>query len=146
MCGFAPEYGRGVPLSVWYDWKDDGPNAAEREHNFGTVRPDLSPKPAYRAAQTLTRELAGYRIVRRVGAGGDKDFVLLLADGAGRRKLAAWTLGKPHAVSLDRLAPEGKATGITLGGEPFTPKVVGKKLVLHLGAAPKYMTLGSGPR
>jgi hypothetical protein len=136
----------GVPLSVWYDWKDDGLDPAEREHNFGTVRPDLSPKPAYRAAQTLTRELAGYRISRRLAAGSDKDFVLLLADAAGRRKLAAWTLGEPHAVTLDGLAPEGKVTGVTLGGEPFTPKVVGKKLVLDLDAAPKYVTLGSGRR
>jgi hypothetical protein len=136
----------GVPLSVWYDWKDDGPDPAEREHNFGTVRPDLSPKPAYRAAQTLTRELAGYRIVRRLGAGGDKDFVLLLADAAGRRKLAAWTVGEPHAVTLDGLEPEGKVTGTSLEGEPFTPKVVGKKLMLDLDAAPKYMTLGSRPR
>src|SRR5262249_39175387 len=45
----------GVPLSIWYDWKDDGPDPKEREHNFGIVARDLTPKPAYRAAQTLTR-------------------------------------------------------------------------------------------
>jgi polysaccharide biosynthesis protein PslG len=136
----------GVPLSVWYDWKDDGPDPAEREHNFGTVRPDLTPKPAYRAAQVLTRELAGYRVVRRLEAGSEKDFVLLLANAAGRRKLAAWTLGGPHAVTLAGLEPGGKVTGSTLSGEPFTPKVTGKELVHDLDAAPKYVTLEGGPR
>ena len=67
----------GVPLSIWYDWKNDGTDANENEHNFGTVLPDLQPKPAYRAVQTLTRQLAGYRIVRRLSVPDDKDYVLV---------------------------------------------------------------------
>ena len=53
-----------VPLSIWYDWKNDGTDANDAEHNFGTVFPDLQPKPAYRAMQTLTHELSGCRIDR----------------------------------------------------------------------------------
>jgi polysaccharide biosynthesis protein PslG len=45
----------GVPLSIWYDWKNDGEDPAENEHNFGTVMPDLKRKPAYLAIQKLTR-------------------------------------------------------------------------------------------
>ena len=26
-----------VPISIWYDWKNDGEDVNEREHNFGTV-------------------------------------------------------------------------------------------------------------
>ena len=26
-----------VPLSIWYDWHDDGQDAKEPEHHFGTV-------------------------------------------------------------------------------------------------------------
>ena len=44
-----------VPLSIWYDWKDDGTNPGESEHHFGTVTYDLKPKPAYLGARTLTR-------------------------------------------------------------------------------------------
>jgi hypothetical protein len=136
----------GVPLSIWYDWKDDGPDPAEREHNFGTVRQDLRPKPAYVAARTLTRELAGYRIARRLEVGGEKDYLLLLRDGAGRRKLAAWTLGEPHAVTLGGdLVPAGKLTGTTVTGEPFAPKVADKKLVLELTAGPRYVGLDQDP-
>jgi hypothetical protein len=34
----------GVPLSIRYDWKNDGPDPAEREHNFGVVTAQLEPK------------------------------------------------------------------------------------------------------
>ncbi len=27
-----------IPLSIWYDWRDDGPDPKEREHHFGMVR------------------------------------------------------------------------------------------------------------
>jgi hypothetical protein len=136
----------GVRLSVWYDWKDDGPDPAEREHNFGTVRQDLQPKPPYLAARTLTRELAGYRIARRLEA-GEKDYVLLLRDEAGHRKLAAWTLGEPHVVTLDGdLVPAGKPTGTTVTGEQFTPKVADTKLVLELTAGPRYVGLDEAQR
>jgi len=61
----------GVPLSIWYDWKNDGDDPAENEHNFGTVTADLKPKPAYTAIQTLTRQLAGYQIARRLPLVGE---------------------------------------------------------------------------
>ena len=38
----------GVPLSIWYDWKNDGPDPNENEHNFGTVLPDLTPETRLR--------------------------------------------------------------------------------------------------
>ena len=90
----------GVPLSIWYDWKNDGNDPNENEHNFGTVLPDLQPKPAYRAVQTLTRQLAGYRILRRLTLPDGEDYVLLCAGPAGADKLAAWTLGQPHRIAL----------------------------------------------
>jgi len=135
----------GIPLSVWYDWKDDGTDPDEREHNFGTVAPDLQPRPAYLAVRMLTRELAGYRIVRRLDVGSEQDFVLLLADKAGRSKLAAWTLGRPHAVASG-LQRAGKVSGVTIFGEPYTPRDSEKGLMLDLAAAPKYLTLEASPK
>ena len=104
----------GVPLSIWYDWKNDGQDPGNREHNFGTVDSELKPKPAYLAIQTLTRELSGYRIARRYETTNQQDFVVVLANAAGQSKLAAWTVGSPH-----RLA-------------------VGSKLNIDLDSMPKY--------
>jgi polysaccharide biosynthesis protein PslG len=133
----------GVPLSIWYDWKNDGTDPNENEHNFGTVLPDLTPKPAYVAIKTLTHELAGYRIVRRLALANDKDYALLCEDPSGGQKLAAWTLGEPHPVSLEMsLKGEAKPTAVRGSGEPFTPKVESSRLLLDLGPAPLYVKLG----
>jgi hypothetical protein len=137
----------GVRLSIWYDWRDDGTNPKEREHNFGVVTNDLQLKPAYHAVQTLTRALSGYRIRRRLDVGGrSNDYVLLLVDGKGRRQLAAWTLDAPHTVTLERLQPAGKVTGVDSRGVPFTPRLRADALMLDLDPAPKYVALGSASR
>lgn len=39
----------------WYDLQNDGPDPAAREHNFGLLQQDLSPKPAYRALQLVSQ-------------------------------------------------------------------------------------------
>ena len=31
-----------VPTSIWSDWKNDGNEAGEREHDSGTVLPELA--------------------------------------------------------------------------------------------------------
>lgn len=132
----------GVPLSIWYDWKNDGPDANENEHNFGTVLPDLQPKPAYVAIKTLTRELSGYRIARRLALPDAKDYVLLCTNQAGAQKLAAWTLGEPHEVSLEiSLKGEDKLAAVSGNGERFMPKLDSGRLLIEIASAPQYVTL-----
>ena len=133
----------GVPLSIWYDWKNDGPDPNENEHNFGTVLPDLTPKPAYVAIQALTHELSGYRIARRLALPSDKDYVLLCTNKAGARKLAVWTLGEPHSTSLEiKLKGEKQLTAVSGSGERSVPKLDSGRLLLELTSAPQYVTLG----
>ena len=48
-----------IPLTIWYDWHDDGANPKEEEHHFGLVahektgdeKQPYKPKPAYEAAK-----------------------------------------------------------------------------------------------
>jgi hypothetical protein len=135
----------GVPLSIWYDWKNDGPDPGENEHNFGTVLPDLKPKLAYTAIQTLTRELGGYAIERRVTMGNEKDYVLLCKhNSSGAQKLAAWTLAGPHSLSLEINAPaDAKFTTVSGTGDPLVVHLEAGRLVLLLNGAPQYVTLGA---
>jgi len=132
-----------VPISIWYDWKNDGPDAAEREHNFGTVTQDLEPKPAYIALETMTRELGGFRIERRLDMGDTNDFLLELTDAKAARKLAAWTLGDTHTLALKL---EGKPVGslacANRDGLTRSLNVDDGKLMLELSAAPSYIALG----
>ena len=59
---FAVNRAEGIPLAIWYDWRDDGTDPHEPEHHFGLVRhthrpdrPDqpFEPKPAYEAAKSF---------------------------------------------------------------------------------------------
>ncbi|HOX56844.1 MAG TPA: cellulase family glycosylhydrolase [Candidatus Paceibacterota bacterium] len=133
----------GVPLSIWYDWKNDGPDPNENEHNFGTVMPDLAPKPAYVAIKTLTRELSGYRIARRLTLASDKDYALLCTNQAGDQKLAAWTLEEEHPVSIPlRLKGDTSPTAVNRNDETLAPRYQAGNLVLNLSSEPQYVTLG----
>jgi DUF1680 family protein len=132
----------GVPLSIWYDWKNDGQDADEREHHFGTVTHDLKPKPSYRAVQTLTRQLSGYRVVRRLKSDQAEAWVLLCADDSGNPKLAAWSTKSAMSIELPLAGIASKATAAVdgMGGE-LDVRMKEGRLELKLDALPQYITL-----
>ncbi|HWD91517.1 MAG TPA: cellulase family glycosylhydrolase [Verrucomicrobiae bacterium] len=133
----------GVPISIWYDWKNDGSDPNENEHNFGTVTPDLHPKPAYLAVQTLTRELSGYRISQRFDTGNTNDFVLVLTNAPGETKLAAWTRAAAHPMTLT-LQPTSlkELTVLGINGNESKIKIDGNRAELSLDGNPEYIALG----
>ncbi|BDI31028.1 hypothetical protein CCAX7_30790 [Capsulimonas corticalis] len=99
----------GVPLSIWYDWHDDGADPKDAEHHFGTVRNELhpgrapiyDPKPSYTAAQTLTKALGDYRFDRRIAAGDAATDHLLEFRKDKARGYAVWTISDtPRPVTL----------------------------------------------
>ena len=133
----------GVPLSIWYDWKNDGTDPKENEHNFGTVTSDLEPKPAYAAVKALTRELNGYRIARRQQLPNDQDYLLVCTNSSGSTKLVAWTTGETHLITIAISGNLQSISGTTRNGEKFTPRFEGEQCQLSLEGAPAYLTLGS---
>ncbi|NLP10338.1 cellulase family glycosylhydrolase, partial [bacterium] len=88
-----------VPVSIWYDWHDDGQDPKNPEHNFGTVTWDYKVKPAYTAMKTLTRQLNGWTPQGRIDVTDENDFVLLFTQKDGI-KLAVWTIADPHLLDL----------------------------------------------
>jgi hypothetical protein len=131
----------GVPISIWYDWKNDGDDPKENEHNFGTVLPDLKPKPAYQAVQALTHEFNGYRVERRLITANTNDFVLLLKNGAGQRKLAAWTLADTHPSSVLLGFPADRADGVDFQGARIPVSLDKGLLEIPLTFRPSYIRL-----
>jgi polysaccharide biosynthesis protein PslG len=131
-----------VPISIWYDWQNDGENPDEREENFGIVSYDLKPKPAYVALRALTTQLNGFHIDHRLPTGRRSDYVILFKSksGGGGEKLAAWTTTEPHDLAIDA----GGATKAWITDSkgatrtPFT-KVEYGKAQIHLGEAPIYI-------
>ncbi|MFN0169747.1 MAG: glycosyl hydrolase [Bryobacteraceae bacterium] len=136
-----------VPVSIWYDWHDDGPLPDEREHHFGTVRytyhkgrnPVYDPKPAYQAARTLTTTLKGFRFDRRLDVGGASDYVLLFTRG-GETRLAAWTTW-PEPVTVEIPVAPGRFRVTAHTGETLPVLTAGEGgLRVVLTGAPQYLT------
>lgn len=130
-----------IPVSIWYDWKNDGTNPNEREHHFGTVMHDLKPKPAYFAARTLSSALAGFSIDKRLYLGSDEDFAFKLT----RKKaeaIAIWTIGKEHKVTLPIEASEARIIHF-LGKEEKRTASAGKNggLELTISQNPQYLLI-----
>jgi hypothetical protein len=143
-----------IPLSIWYDWHDDGRNPKDAEHHFGTVAheyrdgrdPVYDPKPAYLAASTLASTLAGYRFTKRIATGHPDDYALLFEQGDSLR-LAVWTTAaEPRRIEIPSSACRFEVISHT--GERG-PAVVteGELLTLTVSDGPRYVIpTGPNPR
>jgi hypothetical protein len=126
-----------IRLSIWYDWRDDGPDPNEPEHHFGTVYLDFRPKPAYLAMQTLTRELSGYTFATRLrSTADDRDFLVLFRNGEDL-KLVAWTKGEGHKVLLPVDVEEFEL--VSMLGERRRVRAADHTLELELSGSPIYI-------
>lgn len=78
----------------WYDFQDDGWSATYNEDNFGIVRPDLTPKPAYFSLADIAAVVAQDEFAGRVDT-GDPDIWVLRFRGAGARE--TWAIWSAHS-------------------------------------------------
>ncbi len=132
-----------VPLSIWYDWRNDGDDPHDMEHNFGLVRSDLTPKASYTAAQVLIETLNGYRYLRRIPLGKDEDYFLLFRRG---ESLAAalWTTDETHEVMVPLPCTEVESVAMDGGRTRLEPQ--GSLFVIELRAEPRYLLLCENDR
>ena len=135
----------GVRLSIWYDWHDDGTKPKDPECHFGTVsnayakdrQPVYEPKPAYRAAKTLTSFLSGYTFNKRLATASDDDYVLLFSK-ENELRLAAWTVGSAHSIVIPASAGVFAATSHL--GEVLAPlTATASGLAVELTNGPVYL-------
>ena len=82
----------GIPISIWYEWRNPVQVSSDPEKNFGLVRYDYSYKPAYHSMKDLIDSLNGMCFVKRLPS--DPSDVLLLFTNGTDYKVAAWTLDK----------------------------------------------------
>jgi len=132
---FLVNYYMGIPVNIWYDWKNDGTDATEREHNFGTVTHDLKPKPAYLAMKALANLLDGYSIAERLDLGNDEDFALMIKKGESKA-IACWTMGDEHEA---KLPSKVDGTLFDMYGENKADSWSGDKIMLS--QSPQYLIM-----
>ncbi len=133
----------GLPLNIWYDWKDDGPDPDEREHHFGTVEyQTFKPKPAYIASRTLAQKLSTFEPRGRIELGDDQIYLALFSGEGGAIRLAAWAVEKKPAVKIPVGAAK-KVEAVALDGSSRTVEPQGGTVELDLGEDPVLLILGS---
>ncbi|HEX2670989.1 MAG TPA: hypothetical protein VHM25_08955, partial [Polyangiaceae bacterium] len=119
------DFESGVPISIWYDWRDDGDDGSEPENRFGLVRRDGSPKPAYRALKTLLSELSGFNLEC---SNRDPDGQLSLVFGRvnASAKLVSWREGR-GSTSLELPPSLRVARATDLYGTPVAIQREGRE-------------------
>ena len=97
----------GIPVSIWYDWHDDGLDPKEPEHHFGTTNHEYhadrelvyDPKPSYIAAKTFNETFKGFQYNKRLFYGDpgmsmyDNVYIFMFTKDDEVR-LAVWTAAK----------------------------------------------------
>lgn len=140
-----------VPLSIWYDWHDDGTDSKDPEHHFGMVKfeyhqgrdPVYDPKHAYTAAKTLTSTFKGYQFVKRLATGDQDDYALLFRN-RDQLILAVWTTSvQSHEISIP-LKSDVHAAVNYLGQSHRQVSVASNQLTIGVSDSPVYVTL-DGP-
>lgn len=87
----------------WYDFRNDGDDPFYNESNFGVLRQDMTPKPAYRALATVCRAFAaGKSAAAKVEGGGvlglQMGDSLALWSPSGDREVGVWFRRAPASV------------------------------------------------
>lgn len=135
---FLVNLSQHIPASIWYDWKDDGVNPENREHHFGTVGNDLTPKLAYPVAGALMHTLNGFTFERRLATGDSLDYVLELRKDDSTA-LALWTTDTLREVTLPISSGEGLLVAMT--GDTTTIAWLENQFMLTIGPAPQYLLI-----
>ena len=76
----------------WYDFSDDGPDPDEREHHFGIVARDFTPKPAYVVMGEVCRVFGKAHFVGTIDTGPDLH-ILEFSQDSGATLYALWSSG-----------------------------------------------------
>jgi hypothetical protein len=104
----------------WYDFQDDGWSASEREHNFGLVRADLTPKPSYYAMAGIAELVSKAEYLGRIET-DDPDIWILKYRRPDRKD--TWAIWSAHEddnwqVTLASSQPHPAAVSLCQVGRP----------------------------
>ena len=131
----------GVPVTIWYEWSGN--------EGFSLWDGNKESK-ALQAFRILAREFNGYKITRRIENGNPRDFILLLEDSRGRRKIACWTAPPemntvdktvPHPVTIRADGLRGKVNVLDLYGDLSVCKTRRGAMILTVTGSPQYIIL-----
>jgi hypothetical protein len=121
-----------VSKNFWYDFQNDGQDTANKEHNFGLLRFDGSPKPGYFAYLNLTTQLEGAVFV---GSEIKPDWTMHQFSKNGKQIKVLWTNQDEHVLITLPTSPS-----------PYTVlNVLGQKMPLQSTEGKLNLTVSQSP-
>jgi len=129
-----------VERLFWYDFQNDGEDPDDGEFNFGIVRTDRAPKPAYRACRTMALSVGNLPLAEFRVAGNT---YLLRFEGT-HRMIAAWRLGGTESVEIP--LAKGLCKIVERDGESRVTEVTGSVLEVVVSESPRFILAGSARR
>ncbi len=129
-----------TPNISWYDFRNDGTNLLEWEHNLGIITQDFQPKPACRAYATLTTMLVGRQVQEELKLGEDVLAFRFAKPGGSEPVIVLWSIKKPRTVSL-HVAEPAVLTNL-MGQTHNLPAEVGKAKVDLAPGVPVFVRSG----
>ena len=121
-----------VERLFWYDLQNDGEEPDEAEFNFGIIRMDKTPKPAYRALKTMAAAVADRAPAELRIEGGT--YVLPFGEGDGQF-LAVWREGGAQSTEIP--CPKGPYRIIERDGDSRAVEVTGPALGIDASEKPR---------
>jgi hypothetical protein len=128
-------YDEATEAVFWYDFVDDGVDPNNKESNFGMLRADLTPKPAYVAASVVTKTLGARKWARALLDSRD---VKVYQYGADNPVYVGWQTGANDSAASVQIPP-GKYTQRDWQGATSTVTVPSGGFQWQLGELPKYL-------
>lgn len=127
-----------IPISIWYDWKNDGIDLSNREHNFGIVQNDIKvTKKAYLAVNVLNHKLSKYQLISRIDVGNPNDYILHFKNKDNGNILVCWTSKDKHTVTVPFKYSGGHI--LSMFGEKVGEIKKASQLSLEVINSPKYI-------
>jgi GH35 family endo-1,4-beta-xylanase len=126
-----------APNISWYDFRNDGADPFNFEHNMGIITRDFRPKPAYRAYATMTRMLQGARAGKAVEVASGV-IAYEFSPPGGKRVVALWSVSGDKAVAVPAAKPM-VLTGLMGDTETLAP-ADGKVSVPLRNEVPVFLT------
>lgn len=136
-----------IPVSIWYDWQDDGKNSEEHEHNFGIVYHPYQkdsiypyiPKLAYKAAKTFNHLLSGFTFCHRIALSSEEDYCYVFRKEKSV-KIVLWSLSVGKKKTIIPFLKGSFGVTSHLGEELSIISAGRDGLCITLEDAPLYLT------
>lgn len=126
-----------IPISVWYDFKNDGNDINNPGHNFGLMWPNNEPKMAYKAIENSTKILNGYHLDERIEIGQPDDYILKFSNEKNNKILVFWTTKNEHYITTTVASNTGEI--ISMLGIAQKVHWNNGQLTLLMSSSPQYL-------